>query len=137
MNVSALMPAPFSQQHNGYLRQYMSSQQARLSKRSREVVALDKSRGLFPIKIRVTPLPQPGGGCHFIGVIHKLEEQDLSKGELWLTQTGAVLCCSPGFERQFGWTSADLAGKGVEFIAAGEGGAAKVRLAPWWGAVGG
>lgn len=44
VNVSALMPQPFSQRHDGYLARYLSSSEPHILDSVREVVALHKVR---------------------------------------------------------------------------------------------
>jgi len=63
-NVSSLMPAPFSQNHNTYLRSYAMTQKAKILGKTQSVVALHKNRYVFPIDLLVTKVhPWRGGVC--------------------------------------------------------------------------
>lgn len=59
-NVSMLMPPPFSQMHNSFLRSYADSGVANILNTTREVQGLHMDRYSFPIKIAVTKVPQSG-----------------------------------------------------------------------------
>ena len=49
-----IMPAPFSQKHNGYLRNYVTSGVAHVLDQQRELMALHKERFVFPVKAAIT-----------------------------------------------------------------------------------
>lgn len=59
-NISILMPQPFSQRHNGYLRNYITTGKAKILDSVREVVAIHKDRYVFPLKIAVTKVSGTG-----------------------------------------------------------------------------
>lgn len=61
-NVSMLMPPPFSQMHNSFLRAYADSGVANILNTTREVQGLHMDRYSFPIKIAITKVPQSGTG---------------------------------------------------------------------------
>lgn len=52
------MPAPFSTQHNSYLRNYKMTGKAKILNKTREVIALHKERHVFPIRLSVTKIQQ-------------------------------------------------------------------------------
>ena len=59
--MSLLMPPPYSQQHNQYLRNYAETGKAKISGRKLDLFAIRKDRSVFPINIlvsKVTPLPR-------------------------------------------------------------------------------
>ena len=53
-NVSMLMPPPFSQQHNQYLRNYAETGKARILGRQHELLAVRKDRSVFPMNLLVS-----------------------------------------------------------------------------------
>ena len=59
-NVSMLMPPPFSQMHNSFLRSYAETGVGNIINTTREVQGLHQDRYSFPIKIAVTKVPQSG-----------------------------------------------------------------------------
>ena len=65
-NISMIMPAPFSQRHNGYLRNYLTTGKARILDSIREVVALHKERFVFPIRLAVTRVSGSGADSIFM-----------------------------------------------------------------------
>ena len=59
-NVSVLMPAPHSQQHTGFIRNYLDSGKAKVLNSTRELQALHKDRFVFPVKLALTKIAQGG-----------------------------------------------------------------------------
>ena len=59
-SVSMLMPPPFSQMHNIFLRNYAETGVGNIINTTREVQGLHQDRYSFPIKIAVTKVPQSG-----------------------------------------------------------------------------
>lgn len=51
-----LMPPPFSQQHNQYLKNYMTTGVAKVLGAVRSVVAMHKERFVFPVALAVTKI---------------------------------------------------------------------------------
>ena len=59
-NVSVLMPAPHSQQHTGFIRNYLDSGKAKVLNTTRELQALHRDRFVFPVKLALTKIAQGG-----------------------------------------------------------------------------
>ena len=56
------MPAPYAQNHNSYLKSYETTGVAKiLGKPLREMVAMHKTRYVFPVNLSVTKVTQVGG----------------------------------------------------------------------------
>jgi hypothetical protein len=68
-NVSTLMPAPFSQRHNTYLRNYATTEKAKVLNTTREVVAMHQERYVFPISLNVTKVSGSGADAIYMGII--------------------------------------------------------------------
>lgn len=68
-NVSILMPQPFNQRHNGYLRNYVTTGKAKILDTLREVVGIHKDMYVFPLKLAVTKVSGTGADSLFMGVI--------------------------------------------------------------------
>lgn len=115
MNVTAIMPPPFSQQHNNYLRAYKQTGVSAVLNRKREVVAMAKDRTVFPVMLGVTKMVQSDGSVQFLGVIKRKHAED-RYAELWVTSAGGVLCASEGFQALTGFTSMELANTAVDSL---------------------
>jgi two-component system sensor kinase FixL len=85
-NVCMLMPAPYKQQHNGYLNRYKQTNKAYVIGQIRRLEGEHKKGFTFSIELRVSRVDSPGGTT-YVGIIHKLIEED---------QTGMVTANSQG-----------------------------------------
>jgi two-component system CheB/CheR fusion protein len=70
-NVSMLMPSPFREEHDGYLRQYRLTGQHKILNMPRELVARRKDGSTFPIDLSVT---QVENSEYFTGIIRDRSE---------------------------------------------------------------
>ena len=82
-NVRLLMPEPHHSAHDQYLRQYLTTGEARIIGIGREVMGKKKDGTLFPILLGVSEVPLKSGRL-FTGVIHdltrrKADEQKILK----------------------------------------------------------
>ncbi|CAG9461681.1 unnamed protein product [Pedinophyceae sp. YPF-701] len=111
-NVASLMPAPFSQQHPQYLKNYQTTGKAQVLNSVREVIAMHRDRFVFPIVLAVTKISQQGKDG-FMGVIRQVEE-DTRYAKVWVARNGMIICGSKGFVDMFGFTYGDVAGKFCE-----------------------
>ena len=59
-NVSALMPLPYSMQHDSYIQQYQDSGMPRVLNTARDLHALHKDRWVFPVRLAVIKILQNG-----------------------------------------------------------------------------
>lgn len=59
-NVSALMPPPYSMQHNSYIQQYQDSGKPRVLNTARDLHALHKDRCVFLVRLAVIKIVQNG-----------------------------------------------------------------------------
>lgn len=73
-NVSMLMPAPYRDQHDGYLRHYQATGEARVIGIGREVEGLRKDGGIFPMELAVTEIRR-GGQPLYIGMVRDITER--------------------------------------------------------------
>ena len=71
-NVKLLMPSPYREEHDGYLRRYRETGQARILNMPRELVARRKDGTTFPIDLSVT---QVNHSDYFTGVIRDISER--------------------------------------------------------------
>lgn len=69
-NVNILMPAPFAQHHNRYIRQYIQTGRDRvLNKVTPGVPALHKERYVLPVRLAVTKVSGSNEDPTFMGVL--------------------------------------------------------------------
>ncbi|MDP2826356.1 MAG: PAS domain S-box protein, partial [Sulfuritalea sp.] len=80
-NVSVLMPEPHASAHDGYLRRYAQTRQARIVGRRREVEARRKDGSLFAIELAVNEMVDDLGSS-FIGVTRDMTAQKQTEHEL-------------------------------------------------------
>lgn len=72
--VRILMPEPYDARHQGYLKKYMDTGQAKIIDTSREVEARRKDGSVFPVELMVTEI-RHGGERLFIGFMRDLSEK--------------------------------------------------------------
>lgn len=84
-NVSMLMPAPYHDQHDGYLRRYMTTGEKRIIGIDRVVVGRRKDGSTFPMKLAVGE-SRVDGRTYFTGFIRDLTERQESAAQLEAAQ---------------------------------------------------
>ena len=70
-NVALLMPAPFREEHDGYLQRYLATGEQRIIGIGREVVAQRKDGSTFPIDLAVSEM-RVGKRRLFTGLVHDI-----------------------------------------------------------------
>jgi len=80
-NVSMLMPAPYRDQHDGYLDRYLTTGEKRIIGVDRVVVGRRKDGSTFPMKLAVGEMRQ-GDRVYFTGFIRDLTEREESQAML-------------------------------------------------------
>jgi two-component system sensor kinase FixL len=73
-NISILMPAPFSDHHDQYLAQYLTSKQPHIIGIGRELVAKHKDGTTFPIHLSVSEIKNHENKM-FVGLIRNITQQ--------------------------------------------------------------
>lgn len=79
--VNALMPQPFSREHDGYIQNYLSSGQARIIGIGREVVGKRKNGTVFPIDLSVSEVSLKSRRI-FTGFLRDISERKMLEDEI-------------------------------------------------------
>lgn len=74
-NISMLMPQPYRDRHDGYIRNYLTTGVRRIIGIGREALALRKDGTVFPIDLSVGEAMLPSGRRIFTGIIRDLSER--------------------------------------------------------------
>jgi diguanylate cyclase (GGDEF)-like protein/PAS domain S-box-containing protein len=80
-NVKLLMPEPYSYQHDGYLKNYLTTGQAKVIGSGREVIGKRKDGSTFPMELAVNHITV-GGRDLFTGVIRDITELKINEEQL-------------------------------------------------------
>ncbi|MFN7695837.1 MAG: EAL domain-containing protein [Burkholderiales bacterium] len=80
-NVSMLMPAPDSAQHDAYLARYAATREARILGMPREVQGRRSDGSVFPIHLSITPTNQ-GDAPMFVGVMRDITQRRQAEEEI-------------------------------------------------------
>jgi two-component system, LuxR family, sensor kinase FixL len=81
LNVSVLMPQPYSDEHDGYMARYLKTGAARIIGIGREVTALRKDGSTFPVHLSVGEMSL-AGERKFTGILHDLSTRVQMEGRL-------------------------------------------------------
>ncbi len=81
LNVSRLMPSPYSEEHDSYIARYLSTGESRLLGTSRELVAKRKDGTIFPVEIAFSQV-QLGNRLAFTGILRDITDRKSSLAEL-------------------------------------------------------
>ena len=74
-NVSMLMPSPYAEKHNSYLRNYITTGEKKIIGIGREAIGRRKDGSVFPIDLSVGEVQMPDGRRVFTGIIRDLSER--------------------------------------------------------------
>ena len=79
-NVNLLMPAPWHDEHDGYIERYLGTRQPHIIGTGRELLGLRKDGTTFPLWLGVSELG--GAERRFTGVLHDLSDRNRAAEEL-------------------------------------------------------
>jgi two-component system sensor kinase FixL len=133
-NVSILMPAPYRDEHDGYLRRYLQNGDARIIGVGREVQAQKRDGTVFPVHLSVGEMVVEEQR-KFTGILHdlsarvRLEERLRNSESRWraivesavdaiivIDSNGLIEGFNPAAERLFGYSAAEAVGQSVSML---------------------
>jgi PAS domain S-box-containing protein len=80
-NASMLMPSPYHEEHDGYVKRYLATGDARIIGKGREVTGRRRDGTVFPLHLSVGEMTI-GGERKFTGMLHDLTEPVGLEGQL-------------------------------------------------------
>ncbi len=80
-NISMLMPAPYKDQHDNYIKRYEQTGRAHIIGIGREVTGLKKNGETFPLRLAVSEAKYAGESV-YAGVLHDLSEEKMAAEKL-------------------------------------------------------
>jgi two-component system sensor kinase FixL len=133
-NVTVLMPTPYRDEHDGYLRRYLETGVAKIIGVGREVSGLRHDGTVFPLHLSVGEM-SVGGERKFTGILHdlsarvRLEDRLRSSEAHWrsivesavdaiivIDARGHIEAFNPAAERLFGYRESELVGHNVNVL---------------------
>jgi two-component system sensor kinase FixL len=133
-NVRMLMPSPDREQHDEYLRRYLTSGVPKIIGLGREVTGRRRDGSMFPVHLSVGEM-RIGGERKFTGMLHDLTNRAVLADRLrssearWRAVIDSALDAiividahdriesfNPGAERMFGHSAADVLGCNVQML---------------------
>ncbi len=133
-NVSMLMPSPFHEQHDGYLRNYRDTGIARIIGLGRVVEGRRSDGSAFPMELAVSETPL-ADRLLFTGIVRDITERKRQEGALLeaearmraivstavdgiilIDETGTIEAFNPAAERIFGYQADEVLGRNVSML---------------------
>lgn len=133
-NVSLLMPSPYHEEHDGYLKRYLASGDPRIIGKGREVTGRRRDGTVFPLHLSVGEMTV-GGQRRFTGMLHDLTERARLRGQLGSSEArwqaivdsavdgivmidahGRIEAFNPAAEQLFGYQADEVLGRNVDML---------------------
>ncbi len=137
-NVSLLMPAPWREEHDGYIRRYLETRTPHIIGIGREVLALRKDGTMFPAELAVSEVVLPGRRM-FTGIVRDISQRKQAEEAIReagdtlraVIETSPLPICVTGLdgvvkswnraaERVFGWTAGEAIGRRLPIVPGAE-----------------
>ena len=133
-NIACLMPAPYQEEHDGYLANYLTTGNAKVIGMGREVVGLRKDGSEFPIDLSVSEM-RIGDEIMFVGLVRDISERKRMERQVHHNQAvnsaivaasldslitidrdGLIVEFSPVAEQTFGYSRQEVLGQPISEV---------------------
>jgi len=133
-NVSLLMPSPHHEEHDSYLRRYLTTGEAKIIGLGREVTGRRRDGTLFPVHLSVGEM-SIAGERKFTGMLRDLTRRMSLEGQLGASEArwqaviesavdgivvidahGRIETFNPAAEVMFGYTADEVLGRNVDML---------------------
>ena len=133
-NVSMLMPSPYREEHDSYLGRYLTTGEAKIIGRGREVTGRRRDGRVFPLHLSVGQM-MIGDERKFTGILHDLSDRvelehrlkasearwravidSAVDGIVVIDAHARIEAFNPAAERLFGYTEQELLGQNVHVL---------------------
>jgi PAS domain S-box-containing protein len=133
-NVNMLMPSPYHEEHDGYLKRYVATGLAKIIGIGRQVTGRRRDGSTFPLHLSVGEMVI-GGERKFTGMLHDLTERVRLEDQLRASEArwravidsavdgimvidvhGRVEVFNPAAERLFGYAEGEVLGRNVDML---------------------
>lgn len=133
-NVKMLMPEPYHSEHDGYLKNYMTSGKGKVICIGREVQAKRKDGSIFPMELGINEMSISGKRM-FVGTIRDISDRKQAEqalkdsqakmqaildntvdGLITIDEKGCIETFNKACESIFGYKAADVAGENVKIL---------------------
>jgi two-component system sensor kinase FixL len=134
-NVKMLMPPPYHDEHDGYLKHYQDTGEQRIIGKGRNVQGRRADGSVFPMYLSVGEVLEAGDAPSYVGIIRDTTEQHalesalreqaerlrsiletVPDGIVVIAENGLIESFSPAAERLFGWKAEEVIGKNVSTL---------------------
>jgi PAS domain S-box-containing protein len=110
--VQLIIPPPYKEQHDTYLKNYDATKIPKIIGKSRIVEGQHKDGSIFPIRLSVSKIGE-GDDTIFIGMIDKMEDKSAS---VTINTNGNIVSCNQNVEELFGYKANELIGQNINVV---------------------
>lgn len=133
-NISMLMPEPYRSQHNAYIRNYLTTGEAKIIGIGREVPGMKKDGSIFPFILGISEVKLPAKRI-FTGIVHDVSALKRTEaawqeteylinsiintavdGIITINEQGVIEMFNPAASRLFGYLPLEVIGKNIRML---------------------
>ncbi|NOU50503.1 PAS domain S-box protein [Pseudoalteromonas sp. JBTF-M23] len=133
-NVKMLMPAPYQQEHDSYIDNYLTTGEAKVIGSGREVLGQKADGALFPMALSISEMSVDGQRM-FTGIVRDISEiaehksqlsdhvarikaiiETVIDGIITINEKGIIDSFNPAAEKIFGYNEQEVIGKNIKML---------------------